>query len=44
MLKQAIVLTAIGIVWTSVAHAQGHGYTPGDIENGWQRQVPARHD
>ena len=36
MLKQAIVLTAIGIVWASVAHAQGHGYTPGDIENGGQ--------
>ena len=36
MLKQAIVLTAIGIVWTSVAHAQGHGYTPWDIENGGQ--------
>ena len=36
MVKQAIVLTAIGIVWASVAHAQGHGYTPGDIENGGQ--------
>jgi len=36
MLKHAIVLTAIGIVWASVADAQGHGYTPGDIENGGQ--------
>src|SRR5512138_466232 len=35
-MKHAIVLTAIGIVWASVAHAQGHGYTPGDIENGGQ--------
>src|SRR5688572_15913980 len=34
MLKRAIVLTAIGMVWASVAHAQGHGYTPADIENG----------
>ena len=36
MLKHAFVLTAIGIVWASVADAQGHGYTPGDIENGGQ--------
>jgi putative heme-binding domain-containing protein len=35
-MKHAIVLTAIGIVWASVAHAQGHGYTPSDIENGGQ--------
>jgi putative heme-binding domain-containing protein len=36
MVKQAIVSTAIGIVLASVAHAQGHGYTPADIENGGQ--------
>ena len=36
MVKRTIVLTAIGIVWASVAHAQGHGYTPADIENGGQ--------
>jgi mono/diheme cytochrome c family protein len=36
MVKRAIILTAIGMAWASVAHAQGHGYTPGDIENGGQ--------
>src|SRR5262245_35343508 len=36
MVRQAIVLTAVSIVWASVAHAQGHGYTPSDIENGGQ--------
>jgi putative heme-binding domain-containing protein len=33
MVKRA-VLTAIGLVWASLVHAQGHGYTPADIENG----------
>jgi putative heme-binding domain-containing protein len=36
MCKRAIVLTAIGMAWASVAHAQGHGYTPADVENGGQ--------
>jgi putative heme-binding domain-containing protein len=34
MVKHAILLIAVGLVCASVAHAQGHGYTPGDIENG----------
>jgi putative heme-binding domain-containing protein len=36
MVTRAIVLTALSLLWTSAAHAQGHGYTPADIENGGQ--------
>lgn len=34
MVKRTIVLTAAIVVWATLAHAQGHGYTPADIENG----------
>ncbi len=34
MVKRTIVLSAAIVVWATLAHAQGHGYTPGDIENG----------
>src|SRR5262245_23264385 len=34
--KRAIFLFMLALAWASVAHAQGHGYTPGDIENGGQ--------
>jgi putative heme-binding domain-containing protein len=34
MVKRAMLLTAVGLVWATTAQAQGHGYTPADIENG----------
>ena len=34
MVKRTIVLTAAIVVWATLGHAQGHGYTPADIENG----------
>lgn len=35
MVRRAIVLTVASLLWATLAHAQqGHGYTPGDIENG----------
>jgi putative heme-binding domain-containing protein len=36
MLIRSIVLTAACVLWAGLAHAQGHGYTPADIENGGQ--------
>ena len=36
MARRTIVLTVAGLLWAAVAHAQGHGYTPADIENGGQ--------
>jgi putative heme-binding domain-containing protein len=34
MARRTFVLTVTGLLWAVVAHAQGHGYTPADIENG----------
>jgi putative heme-binding domain-containing protein len=34
MVTRSIVLTAAGLLYAALAHAQGHGYTPADIENG----------
>ena len=33
---RAILVSMLVLAWASAAHAQGHGYTPGDIENGGQ--------
>jgi putative heme-binding domain-containing protein len=34
MVTRTIILTAATVVCAALAHAQGHGYTPADIENG----------
>ncbi len=34
--KRVIFISMLALAWASFAHAQGHGYTPGDIENGGQ--------
>jgi putative heme-binding domain-containing protein len=34
MVLRTLVLTAATLLCVSLAHAQGHGYTPADIENG----------
>ena len=36
MVTRTIVLTLAGLLCATLAHAQGHGYTPADIENGGQ--------
>ena len=36
MVRRPIVLTVTALLWAANVHAQGHGYTPGDIENGGQ--------
>src|SRR5262245_31319587 len=36
MARRPIVLTVAALLWAATVHAQGHGYTPGDIENGGQ--------
>jgi len=36
MVRGPIVLTVAAVLWAANVHAQGHGYTPGDIENGGQ--------
>jgi putative heme-binding domain-containing protein len=36
MLKRIVVMALAGLLWTTLVHAQGHGYTPADIENGGQ--------
>jgi putative heme-binding domain-containing protein len=36
MVKRTILLIAVALSWSALAHAQGHGYTPADIENGGQ--------
>lgn len=33
---RAILVSMLTLAWATAAHAQGHGYTPGDIENGGQ--------
>jgi putative heme-binding domain-containing protein len=34
MLMRTAVVTVAAVLWASLVSAQGHGYTPGDIENG----------
>jgi putative heme-binding domain-containing protein len=36
MVTRTIILTAAWVLCAALAHAQGHGYTPADIENGGQ--------
>jgi len=36
MLKRIAVVTAAALLWSTLVIAQGHGYTPADIENGGQ--------
>ena len=36
MVIRTIDLTAASLLLAALAHAQGHGYTPADIENGGQ--------
>src|SRR5262245_16839509 len=36
MARRPIILTVAALLWAATVHAQGHGYTPGDIENGGQ--------
>jgi len=33
---RAILISMLALAWATAVHAQGHGYTPGDIENGGQ--------
>ena len=36
MVRRSLVLTVAAVLWAANVHAQGHGYTPADIENGGQ--------
>ena len=36
MLMRTAIVTVVAVLWASLVCAQGHGYTPGDIEGGGQ--------